>query len=140
MPFDLIADRLLAMVTEVARVHPDGAGRVVAVREGTFGDFGAEVATPLALVLTELVQNAVEHGFAGTGGLVTVRPDRLPGELRVVVEDDGRGLPEPFTLDTSASLGLQIARTLLEELHGTLTLGPREDGGTRAEIGVPLSR
>jgi two-component sensor histidine kinase len=140
VPFDLIADRLLAMVTEVARAHPDGAGSVVAVREGTFGDFGAEVATPLALVLTELVQNAVEHGFAGTGGLVTVRPERLPGELRVVVEDDGRGLPEPFELDTSASLGLQIARTLLEELHGTLTLGRREAGGTRAEIGVPLSK
>ena len=138
VPFDLIADRLLAMVTEVARVHPDGAGSVVAVREGTFGDFGAEVATPLALVLTELVQNAVEHGFAGTGGLVTVRPERLAGELRVVVEDDGRGLPEPFELESSASLGLQIARTLLEELHGTLTLGPREGGGTRAEIGVPL--
>ncbi|HTY70896.1 MAG TPA: histidine kinase N-terminal domain-containing protein [Actinomycetes bacterium] len=138
VPFDDIADRLLAMVTEVARSHPEGAGRVVAAREGSFGEVGAEVATPLALVLTELVQNAVEHGFAGTGGRVVVRPERTAESLHVVVEDDGRGLPEHFELATGSSLGLQIARTLLEELHGSLTLGPGEAAGTRAEIGVPL--
>ena len=130
------------MVTEVARVHPDGAGRVVAVREGTFGDFGAEVATPLALVLTELVQNAVEHGFAGTGG-ARDRPTAsgCPVSCGSSSRTTGAGCPSPSTLDTSASLGLQIARTLLEgAATGRSRWARGEHGGTRAEIGVPLSR
>ena len=104
------------------------------MREGTFGDFGAEVATPLAMVLTELVQNAVEHGFAGTGGpgrgpAASGSPARCGSRSRTT----GVGLPEGFDLDELRRLGLQIVRTLVEaSCGGTLELGPREGGGTRA--------
>ena len=135
--FDAIADRLLGMVVEVAEAGGVTSG-TKAQRVGSFGQFGAEIATPLALVLTELVQNAVEHGFPDQQGLVEVRVARLADELRVVVEDDGQGLPEGFDVEDSATLGLQIARTLLGDLRGSLSLGPRPDGGTRAEIRVPL--
>ena len=53
--------------------------------------------------------------------------------------DDGRGLPEGFTLEGSTNLGLSIVRTLVEsELGGRLALGPARGSGTRAEIDVPL--
>ena len=137
--FDEIADRLGTMVVETTAV---GAS-VRVVREGSYGPLPSEVATPLAMVITELLQNAVEHGYAqgvaGTG-LITVHVARPAGGLVVTIEDDGRGLPEDFDLESSPSLGLNIVRTLVEsELNGTIALGPRDDApGAKAEITLPL--
>ncbi|HVA61686.1 MAG TPA: histidine kinase N-terminal domain-containing protein [Mycobacteriales bacterium] len=134
--FDAIADRVLALVRDVAA--GDEAVRVV--REGSFGVLPAALATPLAMVMTELVQNAVEHGFpTGQGGLVRVRPARTGRRLVVEVVDDGAGLPPGFALGASPQLGLQIVRTLIEgELGGVLSVGPGREGGTRAAIDVPI--
>ena len=145
--FDEIADRLGAMVTEVSAV----GGRVRVRRDGGFGVLPSESATAMAMVLTELLQNAVEHGYdvppdessAAEDGLLgeivlTVRRDA--DRLRLTIDDDGRGLPDGFDLDTSTNLGLTIVRTLVEsELGGRLVLGSVPGGhGTRAEIDVPL--
>ena len=59
--FDGIVDRVAAAATEVAATE----SRVTMRREGTFGVLPAEIATPLVMVLNELLLNAVEHGFAG---------------------------------------------------------------------------
>jgi two-component sensor histidine kinase len=130
--FDEVADRIAAMVAEMS-----AAGAVAIRRDGTFGVLPAEIATPLAMVLTELLQNAVEHGLKGLDrqGVVDVRADRLDGSLRLSVQDDGQGLPAGFDLDASHRLGLQIVRTLVEsELGGTLAIGPAEGGGTLASV------
>lgn len=136
--FDDIADRLGRMVTEVSAV----GDRVRVRREGSFGVLPSESATALAMVLTEVLQNAVEHGYAdedGSGEIV-VTPQRIVGRLHLTVDDDGRGLPEGFDLETSTSLGLSIVRTLVEsELGGLLGLGPVPGGpGTRVVVDVPL--
>ena len=142
--FDEITDRLCGMVAEVTAT----TGRVRIRRRGSFERLPSETATPLAMVLTEVLQNAVEHGYAAdtdaapgepTEGTITVEVGRRAGRLEVAVVDDGRGLPEGFTLDGSTNLGLSIVRTLVEsELGGRLTLGPAEGGGTRAGIDLPL--
>jgi len=135
--FDDVADRLRLMVAEVG-AH--GAG-VTSRRTGSFGTLPAEVATPLAMVLTEALQNAVEHGFGEEGGTIVVSARRLAGRLEVGVEDDGHGLPVDFDLDSSASLGLSIVRTLVEsELDGRLEVGVRAGGGTRVLLDVPVVR
>ncbi|WP_307198711.1 ATP-binding protein [Nocardioides zeae] len=66
----------------------------------------------------------------------------MDGRLRVVVEDDGRGLPEGFDLDGGSGLGLTIVRTLVEsELGGRLEHGRREDGpGSRFVVDVPVDQ
>ena len=105
----------------------------------------SEVANTLAMVLTELLQNAVEHGYVGvcsesseTLGEIEVAVDVRVGRMHVTVEDDGRGLPEGFSLEGSTNLGLSIVRTLVEsELGGQLDLVPRPQGGTRVSIDVP---
>jgi two-component sensor histidine kinase len=131
--FDEVADRVVAMVGDLGE-H----GTVVVSREGTFGLVEPSVATPLALVLVELVQNAVEHGLGAAGGRVRVRVRQEPGRLVVAVSDDGAGLPEGFDVDRAAGLGLQIVRTLVEaELGGRLTVGPGAAGGACAEVSVP---
>ncbi len=138
--FDDVADRLTRLVADVGST----ARPVRARREGSFGALDAEVATPLAMVFTELLQNAVEHAYpegspVAEPGSVTVRAGRADGMLRLAVVDDGGGLPAGFSLEASTSLGLSIVRTLVEELGGSLRLLPREDGpGTRAEVTVPV--
>ncbi len=136
--FDEIADRLGAMVTEVSAV----GDRVRVRREGSFGVLTSETATALAMVLTEVLQNAVEHGYAaeGDGGSIVVAPRKLVGRLHLTVDDDGRGLPEGFDLDGSTNLGLSIVRTLVEsELGGQLELGGVPEGsGTRVVVDVPI--
>ncbi|MDT0200962.1 histidine kinase N-terminal domain-containing protein [Nocardioides sp. AE5] len=137
--FDEVADRLGRMVTEVSAVGE----RVVVRRSGTFGVVSSETATKLAMVLTEVLQNAVEHGYrAGDSGRITLEAQRLVGRLHVTVEDDGHGLPEGFDLDSSINLGLSIVRTLVEsELDGQLHLGPARPpapSGTRVQVDLPL--
>ncbi len=137
--FDEIADRLGAMVTDVSAV----SGRVRVRRDGSFGVLPSESATALAMVLTEVLQNAVEHGYDGEDpevtGEIVVTARRIVGRLHLTIVDDGRGLPEGFTLDGSTNLGLSIVRTLVEsELNGQLDLGQAPTGGTRAVVDVPL--
>jgi two-component sensor histidine kinase len=138
--FDEVADRLGAMVLDVGSV----GAPVRVVREGSFGSLPSEMATPLAMVLTEVLQNAVEHGFHGRDpqqdGHVVVTARRIVGRLHLVVEDDGRGLPEGFDVAASHQLGLSIVQTLVEsELGGTFDIGPGRDGrGARVQVDVPL--
>ena len=135
--FDEIADRLGRMVTEVSAC----GDRVRVVRTGSFGVLPSETATALAMVLTEVLQNAVEHGYdEEQSGRIEVGVSRLVGRMEVSVEDDGRGLPPGFDLDTSTSLGLSIVRTLVEsELGGRLTLSAAPQGrGTRVALDLPL--
>jgi two-component system, sensor histidine kinase PdtaS len=133
--FDRVADGLLRMVGEVAASW----GGVSAVRRGSFGVLSADVATSLAMIITELCQNAVEHGLADSSGEVRVVPATTDGRLRVEISDDGRGLPEGFDLSTSRSLGLSIVTTLVAEMEGSFTLGPQPDGpGTRAVVEIPV--
>jgi two-component sensor histidine kinase len=136
--FDEIADRLGVMVTEVS----DVGDRVRVRREGSFGVLTSDTATALAMVLTEVLQNAVEHGYdaEGDGGSIVVAPRKLVGRLHLTVDDDGRGLPEGFDLDGSTNLGLSIVRTLVEsELGGQLELSDVPDGpGTRVVVDVPV--
>jgi two-component sensor histidine kinase len=138
--FDGIVDRLLLSLGDVA-----GAGtRVRLNRQGAFGILVADVATPLVMVLTETVQNAVEHGFPEDTdtGTVTVTAYRMGRRVRVTIADDGAGLPPGFSLSDSDRLGLQIVRALVTaELGGTIAVRPRAIGrGTEAVLDVPLHR
>jgi len=123
----------------VAEVSSRGTA-VTSVRQGSFGTLTAELATPLAMVLTEVLQNAVEHGFGDDApGTITVTARRTAGRLQVTVDDDGKGLPEHFDLAASTSLGLSIVRTLVEsELDGTLDIRGRGTGGTRVRLDLPV--
>jgi two-component sensor histidine kinase len=132
--FDQVAGEVVHMVSD-GLTGPE----VDLAVEGSCGPVIADVATPLAVVLSELLQNSVEHAFGEEGGTIGVRLERLDGEVLLEVWDDGRGLPEGFSLESSSGLGLQIARALVEsELGGTLAL----DGGkgTRARVTVPSAR
>jgi two-component sensor histidine kinase len=119
--------------------------------EGDAGVLPAEVATPAAVVLNELLQNAIDHAFPDTvdlqaePGSVTVSLSNDGRQLRATVVDDGVGIPEDFSLDASMGLGLSIVRTLVtSELTGTISLhrgdGPEGRPGTVVQLDIPVRR
>ncbi|WP_026424470.1 sensor histidine kinase [Actinokineospora inagensis] len=134
---DALVDKVIPVVGDVAVAE----SHVQVRKDGQFGVVAAETATPLVMVLTELIQNAVEHAFPpGSSGSVVVSATRSARWLDVLVADDGRGLPPGFSLERTNGLGLQIVRTLVEsELRGTLSLRRRDEAGTEAVLRVPLS-
>lgn len=133
--FDVVFDRVLMLIAEVASshnttVHPKSTG--------SFGTLPSEYATPLALALTELVTNAVEHGLAGRAdGEVEIVAKRNDELLRVKVRDNGVGLPEG---KVGSGLGTQIVRTLIQgELGGAIDWHTLMGSGTEVTIDVPLT-
>jgi two-component sensor histidine kinase len=128
---------------------------IVISTTGDLGEVAADVATPLAVTLAELLQNAVEHAFdpepaggpdgsAGDSpvGHVDVSLSHTGSELVVAVRDDGRGLPQGFDIEKTTSLGLSIVRDLVaSQLEGHIAMGEvpaAEGGGTRVVISVPV--
>ncbi len=134
--FDEIADHLATLVADVgAREEP-----VRISREGSFGLLPSEVATSIAMVLTELLQNAVEHAIPhGRRGAVVVGCERSENQLHLRVSDDGIGWSDAFDLATTTSLGMSIVQTLVGELGGTIDLRNNQAGGAVVELTVPVS-
>ncbi len=131
--FDEVFDRVLLLVAEVASSHNT---MVHPASSGSFGILPSEYATPLALVLTELVTNAVEHGLAGREGEVEIETARSEETLTVTVRDNGVGLAAGRI---GAGLGTQIVRTLIQsELGGTIDWRAPIGDGTEVTIQVPL--
>lgn len=132
--FDVVFSRVLMLIAEVASSH----NTVVRPKStGSFGTLPSEYATPLALALTELVTNAVEHGLVGrSDGEVEIVASRTDDALAVKVRDNGGGLPEG---KVGSGLGTQIVRTLIQgELGGTIDWHTLEGEGTEVTIEVPL--
>jgi two-component sensor histidine kinase len=135
--FDDIADRVITMAGEVS--SPEA--QVTPKRSGSFGVLPSMVATPLAMVLTELLQNALEHGLPERDGLLEVLATREDERLSVVVADDGQGFPADLDVESATSLGLQIVRTLIVgELGGRLEFRPRPGGGTEVHLNIALDQ
>ncbi len=138
--FDDMVGRALRLAADVA-----SAGTTVqTVRTGSFGLIPAEVATPLALVLTELVTNAVEHGLANKeSGTVEIAVERAGSAIHIEVRDDGSGMPQNGVSvpgrSAKSGLGTQIVTTLVtNELGGSIRWEPRPGGGTCVCLEVVL--
>ena len=137
------------IVGPLVRLVSDGLapaeGRLEIGVEGTVGEVDGETAMPLAVVLVELVQNALQHAGPPTGPAqrVEVRFTRSAEALAMCVSDDGPGVPEGFSLDRDAGLGLTIVRTfVVHDLGGSITIKPSSldrPRGTVIEVSVPAT-
>lgn len=97
-----------------------------------------ETATRVGLVMSEVLTNAFQHAFERLdAGLVEVRMSRLSeGGLRLIVADDGIGIPREISWPDPQTVGGRIITGLIEGLEGTLQLG-RGAAGSVVTIDVP---
>ena len=147
VPFIEILRPLVRMVEEAVS-SPDRELRFAV--DGDAGTLPAAVVTPMAVVLTELLQNAVDHAFpdahhAGRTqeNLVRIELTNDGTELVVRVIDNGAGLPEGFSVDRVQGLGLTIVRALVtSDLRGTIDMFEPPDGtaGTVVELRVLIDQ
>ncbi|MEI8239365.1 MAG: histidine kinase N-terminal domain-containing protein, partial [Actinomycetota bacterium] len=125
--------RPLLRLAEEGLQSPDRPVRFTVQGDG--GRLPSTIATPLSVVLTELLQNAVDHGFpeGSDGGDVVVVLDHHVDLLNIRVINDGRGLDQGFELNAAVGLGLSIVRTLVTtELDGTIAMRPGDPDDFRA--------
>jgi two-component system, sensor histidine kinase PdtaS len=117
--------RPLLRLAEEGLQSPDRPVRFTVQGDG--GRLPSTIATPLSVVLTELLQNAVDHGFpeGSAGGDVVVQLTPGEGQIQIRVINDGRSLDPGFELNKATGLGLSIVRTLVTtELAGSITMRP----------------
>lgn len=93
--FDELVERQFHLAAELASPGQEINTRLL----GSFGYLPSQFATPLALVINEVVANAVEHGLNGGAGTVTLEGIRSMNEvgedtLTVIITDDGQGMGE----------------------------------------------
>ena len=115
---------------------------------GDAGILPGEIASPLAIILNELMQNAVDHAF----DFEKMRQDSITGKIDIVlkrddtglaitVADNGIGLKEGFDLDASTGLGTSIMKALATtELGGTIVMRNNKPKGTIVRIKIPLTQ
>ncbi|HEX9015266.1 MAG TPA: histidine kinase N-terminal domain-containing protein [Chloroflexota bacterium] len=129
-----VSQRMLSEVTQ-GIVDPDKNIRISL--EGTDFSLPPQRATSCALVINELLQNSVEHGFeTKNDGVIRVVLSADEGKLMIDVVDTGEGLPEGFDMEKDGSLGLQIIQTLVrEDLKGRFEL--IDNGGVHAHVSFP---
>ena len=112
---------------------------------GSASDLDARVATPLALVLAELVQNSIDHAFGspfvaenGSTALVEVFLNQRNDVLEMTVADNGVGFPDQFDAEKTMSLGLLIVSDIVvSQLGGTIEIS--NDNGAKINLKIPLN-
>ena len=155
-PFESVAASLSSLLRE--SLAPPGAPISIRV-EGTVGPLPSEVMTTLAIVLNELVQNAMDHGFGGgtrggtgdgdagsgtgtgtgsggSGNEIVIRIARRDATLAVSVSDNGGGMPDGPIIE---GLGLTLVRTLVENDLGGNLRHRSSPVGTTVELTAPLN-
>ena len=118
------------LVRSVLHLYPDARSRVKIVYDTQEMHLNTDTAVPVSLIINELVSNALIHGFpGGRKGTVAITMKQVgKGEFVIEIEDDGIGVPDSGSTEDSKTLGLNLVRTLIENLHGTIQM--KFNGGT----------
>ncbi len=130
--------RLLGRISKVS-LPAQAVGPIITLDiSGPSVTIPSRLATTVALVINELIQNALQHGIRDhSKGNVAIRVGQLSGFLAIIVHDNGPGLPKGFDMERDGNLGLTIVRTLVkDELKGKFLI--HQEKGARAEISFPI--
>jgi two-component sensor histidine kinase/sensor domain CHASE-containing protein len=106
-------------------------------------ELSIELAVPLALILNELITNALKYGVAPAAsprppeGDIRVDVRSTADDVTIVVRDVGPGLPEGFSVKRSRTLGLQLVNALLKQVRGTIEI--QAEGGATFTIRCPTT-
>jgi two-component sensor histidine kinase len=94
-----------------------------------------DFAIPLGLLANELVSNCLKHGLPhGRRGSICVSARIVPGAVRLVIHDNGAGLPQDFDAKKCSSMGLKLAASLTNQLGGRLEFTSRNGCRVQADL------
>ena len=133
-----VRDVCQRIATQVKQVAVDPEQEIAIQVTGSGIRLPASQATPVALVINELILNAVEHGLRDRRqGRISIVLEDLGDAVHLVVEDDGIGLPPAFDpSQQQSSLGLQIVQTLVtDDLKGAFRMESAEQNSRRRRRG-----
>ena len=137
VPFDEVINQVIALVKDASSVV-ENQNPINIDLLGEFGELPAEIATPLAMAVVEVLQNAIEHGRP-TNENVELRAEKSGGQIRIVISDGGPGIEKGFDVFATDQLGLQIVRTLIvDELGGEISVTANSPSGLKVEIRTPI--
>jgi two-component sensor histidine kinase len=137
IPFDEVINQVIALVTDASSTI-ENEKPISIERQGEFGELPAEIATPIAMAVVEILQNAIEHGRP-TVEPVQINATKSGGQIRITITDGGPGIEKGKDVFATDQLGLQIVRTLIvDELGGGLTISANSPTGVKAEIVAPI--
>ena len=100
---------------------------------------GVDKAEPLALIVHELLAEALKTAFGDRGGRLRVElSEPRPGQGALQVAEEGGNADRPLDFESaSAALGLRMVGALVRQIHGTISV--RRNGGVAVEIRFPLA-
>jgi two-component sensor histidine kinase len=135
VPFSDYARSLAANIFHATGVSP--ANLQLSVEFDTLS-LAVDKAIPCGLILNELISNALKHAFPNErrGAVRVEMREAGPGQLEIVVSDDGVGMSAGFDPATSDSLGMQLVQTLVEQLDGQLEI--LHGAGTTFRVKFPV--
>jgi two-component sensor histidine kinase/FixJ family two-component response regulator len=131
-----IADYVKFMGTSLIKFHGITSSQVRLEVNMPGIRFDINRAIPLGLIINELLSNALKHAFpAGRKGQISVTGNRDEKAIRIIVHDDGAGIPASFDWRNTSSLGLHLVNSLTDQLSGTIDLD--RSSGTKFTILIP---
>ena len=117
-------------------LEASGAQNVVCMVSAAEAEIPPDKVIPIALIATELISNALEHGFANRErGTIRIDFTPLGADHVLTVADDGNGLPDGFSPEATKSLGLKIVRSLARQIDATFAMESVD--GTRCRLVFP---
>ncbi len=123
------------LVRTVFQTYGHSSGQIKLKIEAEDIKFGIEQATPLGLLINELVSNSMKHAFPeNRSGEIAIKIKKTGGDVvELVIGDNGIGLPEDFDWRNTGTLGFKLVTILAEnQLDGKINLN--RDNGTRFTI------
>ncbi len=110
-------------------LEASGAKNIVCLVSAVDTRLAAEKTVPFALIVAELISNALEHGFGeNKSGTIRVNLETIGEDHVLTVSDDGKGLPQDFSLEAAAGMGLRIVQSLTSQINGEFGMEETGDG------------
>ncbi len=134
-----VTEYLRALAIRLLATYSLGGERISLDVEGPSMKLPIDRVIPCGLIVNEIVANAIEHAFPDEReGHISIKLEhRDPGMAVLTIRDDGIGIPVELTQRGQSSFGLQIARTLTQQLDGTITIA--RDVGTVVQLAFPVN-
>lgn len=125
---------ITTLVQELFRSYQAYKQAITFIVKGNQSSLSIALATPLGLIINELVSNSLKYAFSQTvSGQIYIGLQELnQGEFSLIISDNGRGLPKSLDFRKTKTLGLQLVCRLTKQLNGTIELNQSQ--GTVFEI------